>query len=193
MLATAKAGGTFSSVPMPSSAGGWTPAIAVSSDGTKLAVSWFDSVNLDLDVALPAGPLQLAEVTPTLHQPSVPPPAASCSPNGTALTVTARNIAFDTNCLAAPRTRRSPSQFTNNDTGTPHNVEIFTNSERDDPAGRCDRADRHPRRAGSGAPTGDALPAGSYYFRCDIHPSRCRHVRRRQVGCPAVAGPSPIP
>jgi len=74
VLSIAKGGGSFSSSTMPSSVGGWTPTLAVSPDGTKLAVAWFDSMNLDLDVALPAGPLQLAEVTPTLHQPSVPPP-----------------------------------------------------------------------------------------------------------------------
>jgi len=171
-LSTAKSGGTFSSVPMPSSKGGWTPALAVSPDGKKIAVAWFDSMNLDLDVALPAGPLQLAIATPTNHQPSVPPPAASCSPSGAALTVSAQNIAFNTNCLAAPANTAFTLQFTNNDSGTPHNVEIFTNSSATTRLGGATGPTDILVGPGSVTYKVDALPAGSYFFRCDIHPQQ---------------------
>ncbi len=172
-LTTAKAGGAFSSLAMPSSQGGWTPALAVSPDGKKIAVAWFDSVNLDLDVALPAGgTLQLAEPTPTNHQPSVPPPAASCSPSGTSLTVSAQNIAFDTNCLAAPANTAFTLQFTNNDSGTPHNVEIFTNASATTRLGAATGPTDILVGPGSVTYKVDALPAGSYFFRCDVHPQQ---------------------
>ncbi|TMK78220.1 MAG: hypothetical protein E6G47_10100 [Actinobacteria bacterium] len=174
MLATAKAGGTFSSVPMPSSTGGWTPALAVSADGTKLAVSWFDSVNLDLDVALPAGPLQLAEVTPTLRQPSVPPPAASCSPNGTSLQIAAPSGAsgsgFDTKCLAAPAGTAFSVTFQNQDT-TLHNFEIFTDPTGATRLGGASGLTDLVAPSASATYQVDSLKAGSYFFRCDVHPS----------------------
>jgi plastocyanin len=175
MLATAKAGGTFSSVPMPSSKGGWTPALAVSADGTKLAVSWFDSVNLDLDVALPAGPLQLAEVTPTLGQPSVPPPAASCSPNGTSLQIAAPNGAsasgFDTKCLATTAGTPFSVTFQNQDS-TLHNFEIYTDSTGATRLGGASGLTDLVAPGASATYQVDALKAGSYFFRCDVHPAQ---------------------
>ncbi|HEX9235754.1 MAG TPA: hypothetical protein VF972_05705, partial [Actinomycetota bacterium] len=51
-LATDKSGG-FTSTPVPNSVGGATPAIAVSTDGTNLAVAFFDTVNANLVVATP--------------------------------------------------------------------------------------------------------------------------------------------
>jgi plastocyanin len=165
------ASGAFVAQPLPSSNAGWTPALAASPDGKSVAISWFDSVNLNLDVATPAsGQLVLAHPTPTLYQPSIPPPTAACSPSGTSLSLVAVNIAFDKNCLAAPAGTAFTIAFNNQDTGTPHNVEIFTNTS------------ATTRLGGATGPTDiitgpatttysvEPLKAGSYYFRCDVHP-----------------------
>ena len=173
VLSIAKGGGSFSSSTMPSSVGGWTPTLAVSPAGTKLAVAWFDSVNLDLDVALPAGPLQLAEVTPTLHQPSVPPPAASCSPNGTSLQIAAPSGAsasgFDTKCLAATASTPFSVTFQNQDT-TLHNFEIFTDSTATTRLGGASGLSDLVAPGASATYQVGALKVGTYFFRCDVHP-----------------------
>src|SRR5207244_3461585 len=55
-----------------------------------------------------------------------PKPAATCSPAGPALQITAANVAFDKNCLAAPAGQAFTIEFRNDDAGTLHNVSILT-------------------------------------------------------------------
>ena len=104
-----------------------------------------------------------------------PSPAASTSTSGTAscapasadLSLAAKAVVFDTSCLAAPADQTITLMFDNQDTGTTHNVAIYP--------------------AGDGAKavfTGDlsvgptmttytvkGLPAGTYRFQCDVHPT----------------------
>lgn len=91
--------------------------------------------------------------------------AAPCSPSGTALTVRADGLAFDTHCLAAPAGRPFTIRFTNAE-AVPHNLAIYRD-----------------KTAKSALFTGEivtgpktvtyrvgALDPGTYFFRCDLHP-----------------------
>lgn len=91
--------------------------------------------------------------------------AAPCSPSGTSLRIRADRLAFDTHCLAAPAGRPFTIAFDNAE-AVPHNVAIYR-----------DRAGKRPLFKGeivTGPKTVTyrvkALPAGTYFFRCDLHP-----------------------
>ena len=91
----------------------------------------------------------------------------TCSPEGTELSLSASQVAFDATCLAAPAGQAFTITFDNKDAGTEHNVAIY------------------PQKSGSDAifagtiTTGpstttyqvDGLDAGSYRFECQIHPT----------------------
>ncbi len=103
-----------------------------------------------------------------------PPPSGSagqCAPHGTTLTVSAQNISFDTNCLAAPANTAFTIDFTNKE-GVPHNVAIYTNSSASDVLFRGD----NQSSPGSITYNVDPLPAGTYFFRCDVHPTQMTGV-----------------
>lgn len=111
-----------------------------------------------------ASPTSTPSVTPSA---TVSAPAA-CSPQGTVLKVTAHNVAFDKSCLAAPANTPFKIVFVNMDTGTPHNVSIFTD------AGATKSLFTGALVAGPKTITYQvpALSAGIYYFRCDVHPTQ---------------------
>jgi plastocyanin len=96
------------------------------------------------------------------------PPAASCSPAGTTVEVTAADFAFEPLCLAAPADTAFTIVMDNRDTGVPHNVAVYTDASASDalfvgdlvPGPIVERYDV------------DALPAGEYVFRCDAHPTQ---------------------
>jgi plastocyanin len=175
VLATNK-GGQFSPQPVEGSDGGTNPSITVSADGKSLAIAWFDAVNANLDVAIPpSGGLVLAHPLPTLAPPSVtsqPSPtgtALPCQPDGTTVTISAQNTAFDKDCLAAPAAQAFTIEFTNNDAGVPHNVDIY------DRQGGTHLGGAGPTEffPGPGTTTYKVSPldAGTYFFQCDVHPT----------------------
>jgi plastocyanin len=115
---------------------------------------------------LPSGPPSAPPQTP-------PSPAApACAPSGTALQIAAQGVAFDKACLAAPADTAFTVAFDNRDAGVPHNLEIFS-----DPSatrrlgGATDASDfvTGPKQVTYRVP---ALPAGEYFFRCDLHPAQ---------------------
>ncbi len=84
---------------------------------------------------------------------------------GAAVTVTAQNIAFDTDTIELPADTESTITLVNEDT-EPHNIAIYTD---DTVAENLFRGD---------TVTGDRidytvppLDAGEYYFQCDVHPT----------------------
>jgi plastocyanin len=92
---------------------------------------------------------------------AVSPPGA-----GSAVEVTAENIQFDTSRLTAPASKSFTLVFHNNDPSVPHNVAIYADSSASTSLfvgkvfnGRATMSYQVP-----------ALPAGSYFFRCDVHP-----------------------
>jgi len=93
---------------------------------------------------------------------------AACKPNGTKVKVSATATAFDTSCLAAPAGTPFTITFTNNDASVPHNVSIYT----DDTATKA--LFQGDLLTGPGTTTYHVpkLAAGTYYFRCDVHPTQ---------------------
>jgi nitrite reductase (NO-forming) len=93
--------------------------------------------------------------------------AATCAPSGATLHLKAHNVAFDTNCLAAPAGKAFSVVFDNQDPGVPHNFAIYTDSAATTALFKGDLV--------SGPKTMtykvDALKPGTYFFRCDVHPT----------------------
>lgn len=94
--------------------------------------------------------------------------SASCSPHGTSLQISAKNMSFDKKCLAAPANKAFTITFHNQENGLPHDVTIYNNSSA-------------TKKLFGGSPvTGPktatyhvpAMKPGTYYFRCDIHPTQ---------------------
>jgi len=167
-------GGTVTSRPVAGSTNGTNPSLALSADGQSQALAWFDDANANLEVAQTAsGGLVLAHptapaATPTgKNQPTAQP---ACEPDGTTLQISAQNLTFDKNCLAAPAGEAFTIEFTNQE-AVPHNVEIFTDSSATTRLGGA----TGPGDIVTGPATVtyqvDPLEPGTYYFHCDIHPT----------------------
>ncbi|HET9770701.1 MAG TPA: cupredoxin domain-containing protein [Acidimicrobiia bacterium] len=92
--------------------------------------------------------------------------AATCSPNGTALSITAFDSKFDKDCLAAPGGQAFTIEFSNLDRGIPHNVAIYEDESAAKTLFKGDLVD------GPGKTTYsvEALTEGTFFFRCDPHP-----------------------
>jgi plastocyanin len=99
--------------------------------------------------------------------PASPAPAAGGSPAsaGATLHISAQNIAFDTDHLAAAAGQAFVLEFDNNDAGIPHNVEIKNAGGTSMFKGQIITG---PAKVSYQVP---ALPAGSYMFVCDVHPN----------------------
>lgn len=94
--------------------------------------------------------------------------AGNCSPDGTSLQISAHNVKFDKSCLAAPAGTAFTITFANKDSGVPHNVDIFTNKSATKSLFKGSVV-TGPKTVTYKVP---ALKAGTYYFRCDIHPTQ---------------------
>jgi plastocyanin len=92
--------------------------------------------------------------------------AASCRPDGTALSITAFDTKFDKHCLAAPADQAFTIDFTNLDRGIPHNVAIYE----DESAVKMFFKGELVDGPGKTTYSVEALPQGSFFFRCDPHP-----------------------
>ena len=92
--------------------------------------------------------------------------SGTCSPNGTALTITAFDSKFDKDCLAAPAGQALTIDFSNLDRGIPHNVAIYQDETAAQMYFKGDLVDG-PGKATYSVP---ALPEGTLFFRCDPHP-----------------------
>lgn len=165
--------------PISGSTNGTNPSLAVSADGRSLALAWFDSANANLEVAQPpSGGLALAHPLTPAATPTggaATPPPAECEPDGTALQVAAPVGAsasgFDTNCLAVPAEEAFTIDFNNQDAGVPHNVEIFTDASATTRLGGAQNAGDFITGPDTVTYEVDPLDPGTFFFRCDIHPT----------------------
>ena len=89
-------------------------------------------------------------------------PAASVDPNAPA--VVAKDIKFVTTEVKVPAGKAFGLSFDNQD-GAPHNVAIYTDSSASQPVFKGDIFSSEKR-----VYQVPALAAGSYFFRCDVHP-----------------------
>ena len=92
---------------------------------------------------------------------------AACSPSGTSLTITAHDIHYSKSCLAAPANKSFTITFNNQDSGVPHNVAIYSNSS----ASKVLFTGQIVTGVKTVTYHVPALPAGTYYYRCDVHPT----------------------
>jgi len=93
-------------------------------------------------------------------------PQATCSPDGTALKITAFDNKFDKNCLAAPANQDFTIDFNNLDRGIPHNLAIYEDQTARKALFKGEMVDG----PGKGTYSVQGLQAGTFYFRCDPHP-----------------------
>jgi plastocyanin len=91
---------------------------------------------------------------------------ASCSPNGTALSITAFDNKFDKDCLAAPANQAFTIDFSNLDRGIPHNLAIYQDETASKTFFKGDLVDG----PGKATYTVPGLSEGTLFFRCDPHP-----------------------
>ena len=90
----------------------------------------------------------------------------TCSPNGTALSISALDGKFDKDCLAAPANQAFTIDFNNLDRGIPHNVAIYEDETARKMFFKGELIDG-PNKITYSVP---ALPGGKFFFRCDPHP-----------------------
>jgi plastocyanin len=91
-------------------------------------------------------------------------PKPTCTPGGTSLTVSAKNNAFDKDCLAAPANTRFTIAFDNQDYDI-HNVSIY-DKDHGDKALFKGEVIYGPKTITYSVP---AQAEGTYEFRCDPH------------------------
>jgi len=92
--------------------------------------------------------------------------AGTCSPNGTALSIQAFDSKYDKDCLAAPANQGFTIDFKNLDRGIPHNVAIYQDDTDSKPFFKGELIEG-PKEITYSV---QALPAGTFVFRCDPHP-----------------------
>lgn len=96
----------------------------------------------------------------------------SCRPGGTSVQETARGLAFEQTCLAAPADQAFTIEFDNQDAGTAHNIHIFSADPARDPNARSLFAGDLVTGPATATYEVSPLPAGRYFFRCDVHPTQ---------------------
>lgn len=174
-LASGAQGTSFQPIDTAGTEGGGFPSLAVTPDGSRVFLAWYDlrtssqGQNLMLGVLGDSTDILIAEPSPTPEAPSQtsPTPPVTCPKGG--LTLTAPSGAAATNftesTLSAAANKAITICFDNQDTGVQHNVDVF------DQAGGTSIA-------AGGIITGPAQelldvpgqPAGTFYFQCDVHP-----------------------
>lgn len=147
--------------------GGIDPALATSDKGVALA--WYETTQQNQMIGF-LGELSdvlVAQPSPSLTISQGPPSGGECGKDGKiALDLVAQGTVFDTACLVAPAGAAFSISLDNKD-AFPHNVAIYTDSSATDALFTGGSAD-------GGATTTydvDPLDAGTYFFRCDYHPT----------------------
>ncbi len=116
-----------------------------------------------------AAPDDTAADMPSMEQGEGETAAASCEPAGTSLSVVAEGIRWNTDCLAVPAGQAFSIVMDNKDT-VPHNVAILKSHSATDVEFRGELL-QGPKQTTYEIP---ALPAGTYVFHCEVHPTEMR-------------------
>ena len=147
----------------------WTVCmVAILSVGLAVRASEKTSEHPRATTPLPSSaPVPAASSSPTAQVSPSPASGAvtPCSPSGTTLKLTAKNIAFDTNCLAAPASKAFSIDFANQDSGITHNFAILGSS------GKALFTGAIVTGVATTTYHVPALPPGIYRFQCDVHPT----------------------
>jgi hypothetical protein len=175
-LASGAQGTSFEPIDTEGTQGGGFPSLAVTSDGSRVFLAWYDlrptseGQNLMLGILGDATDILLAEPSPTPEAPSPtsPTPPVTCPKGGLQLAAPSGAAAsgFAETTLTAPANKDFTICFDNQDTGVQHNVDVFDKQ-------------RGTSIAAGGILTGIASelldvpgqPAGTYFYQCDVHPT----------------------
>jgi hypothetical protein len=105
--------------------------------------------------------------------PPAPPPAAGGSGGGAPsggggpILITASNLLWNTRTLSAPANSPVVVRLNNQDAGVLHNFSLYTNSQA---TGRIFVSTDYVTGPGTRDYSFTTPAAGSYFFRCDVHP-----------------------
>jgi plastocyanin len=122
-----------------------------------LTIAWIGAIGL-------VGILYLMVMKPALGQKAE---TVALPTTGTVLKISATNSAFDPKQLSAPANAAFKIAFTNNDSGLPHNVSIYSDAS----ASKVLFIDPPFPGPKTKIYSVKAIPAGTYFFRCDVHPT----------------------
>ena len=154
------------------------PAVTVTQDGSVTYLAWYATTEADLLVG-GYGDFQdvpFAAVSPTPTGPvatSAPPTGATggCTTQvqGGKVSVVAQGIQFtEGDCIAANPNEAFTIEFDNKDSGTQHNIEIFSGAEVGGQPVFSGDLVTGPNTASYDVP---ALDAGTHAFNCVVHPT----------------------
>jgi plastocyanin len=155
---------------------GVQPTLAVTPDGSKLFLAWYDTVSQDLDMGTFAETSELAVANPSptmavATTSSSAPGGGGCTPKGSTASVEApvgaASSGFKETCLAVQSRKPWTVTFSNQDSGVPHNWALFQDQGYTKSIVVGDTITGPAKESIKG----DALDAGTYYFRCNIHPT----------------------
>lgn len=93
-------------------------------------------------------------------------PTSSCEPSGTTLSITAEDIKFNKDCLAAPANQAFTINFVNQDE-VAHNIQILESHSATEAL-----FDAEIIPTGTETLNVDALGPGTFAFHCKIHPGQ---------------------
>ncbi len=161
--------GTAETIETPGTAGGTLPSVAVTPDGARVFLTWHGaSGNLSFGTLGEVGDLLIAQPSPT-SEPLPPAGPADCGDDKkVTLSVIAKDIQFEQQCLVASAGEPFTIEFDNEDAATNHNVAVYPSSA--DLTDPLFIGDIFPGVATENYEV-DALDAGEYFFRCDVHPT----------------------
>ena len=115
-------------------------------------------------LALAATAIAAAACSPATAAPSGQPSSQPSAPAGDAITISAKDLKFSTAELVVPADEAFTLRFDNQE-APPHNVAIYT----DESASQSIYVGEI-FSSGSRDYAVPAMAAGSYFFRCDVHP-----------------------
>ena len=157
--------------------GGSSPSVAVTPDGSTAYLAWYDTKAQDLLVGAygDVQGLALAAPSPAAGPPAQPtgaPPAQDClEAQDGVVTIVAQGIAFgDAPCVNVPADEPITIEFDNQDAGVPHNVAIYPSADQATPDAAFLQGDVITG-VDNATYEVDPMPAGTYYFQCDVHPN----------------------
>lgn len=110
---------------------------------------------------------------PMIGSPVAVAQQATCTPDGTALTIGADDKKFDKDCLAAPADQAFTIEFDNRDLARGHNVAIYDTANGGNKTLFKGEVIRGPSKTTYSVP---AQAKGTYEFVCDPHAETMRGI-----------------
>ena len=181
MLASSADGGPFEPIETPGTEAGRWPDVAVTPDGATVSLAWYAPVNEDLafGTVTETSEIQVAAPSPPFAVGTLAPGGdADCGPDTadvlTDLELTAPPGAatdgFEETCLVAPAGEKLILTFDNQDPGQLHNASFYPDAASTGEETLFTSGEAVTGPATQGPEPVDEQDAGTYFFKCDVHP-----------------------